>query len=109
MSLLTVLGMASMAFVAWFTWRQYTGPDMGQGQSRRQSIIEAWTNIAIGFSVNFVANMILFPLMVGVPVSAEANWWGGWVYTTISVLRQFVIRRWFNTARFAAFLARRFG
>lgn len=96
MSLLTLLGMASFIFVAVFTWRAYTGPQAGGGQSRRSSIIEAWVNIAIGFSINFAANSVLFPLMVGVSVSMEANWWGGWVYTSISILRQYAIRRWFN-------------
>lgn len=109
MNAITLLGAASMLFVAWFTWHQYTGPQSGLGQSRRQSIIEAWVNLAIGFSINFTANLVLFPLMVGVPVSAEANFWGGWVYTSISILRQYAIRRWFNTTGFAAFLARRFG
>jgi hypothetical protein len=108
-NLLALLGASSMLFVVWFTWRQYTGPQVGQGQSRRQSIIEAWVNILIGFSINYVANLALFPLMVGVQVSAEANWWGGWVYTTISILRQYAIRRWFNTQKFSAYLARRFG
>lgn len=99
-----------MLFVAWFTWRQYTGPQSGTGQSRRQSIIEAWVNIGIGFSINFAANLVLIPMMTdGHAVSASANWWGGWVYTSISVLRQYVIRRWFNTASFAALLARRIG
>ena len=31
-------------------------------QSRRHSFIEAWANIAIGYGINFAANMLLFPL-----------------------------------------------
>jgi hypothetical protein len=25
-----------------------------------------------------------------------ANWWMGWIFTTVSIVRQFAIRRWFN-------------
>lgn len=88
---LAVLGAASLVFVALFTIRTYYA-----GANPRQAIIEAWANIVIGFSINFAANLVLFPLMVGVQVSAEANWWGGWIYTAISVLRQYAIRRWFQ-------------
>jgi|GEM_PF-965575 hypothetical protein len=110
MSLLTSLGMASMAFVAWFTWRAYRSADSGAGQSKRASIIEAWVNILIGFSINYAANVVLIPLMAdGAHVTATSNFWGGWVYTAISIVRQYTVRRWFNTHSFALFLARRFG
>lgn len=110
MTMLHFLGLASMLFVVWFTWRAYSGPDTGQGQSRRESIIEAWTNIAIGFSTNFTANTFLLPLMTdGGHLSQISNWWGGWVYTAISMLRQYAIRRWFNSRGFAVWLARRLG
>lgn len=110
MTLLTYMGVASLAFVMWFTWRAATGAQTGAGQSRRESIIEAWINIVIGFSVNFAANLVLIPLMAdGHHVSAAANWWGGWVYTSISILRQYAIRRWANDRLhiLAARLARR--
>jgi hypothetical protein len=105
-NLIAWLGAASMAFVVWFTWRAYTGPDVGVGQSRRASIIEAWTNIAIGFTLNYLANLVLLPLMTeGGHLSLMDNLWGGWVYTAISIARQFAIRRWFNSRRFADWLA----
>lgn len=85
------MGAASFVVVALFTLRSYHA-----GGNPRAAIIEAWVNIVIGFSINFAANLILFPLMVGVAVSAEANWWGGWIYTAISVIRQYAIRRWFQ-------------
>lgn len=94
MTLLTALGIASMAFVAAFTWRAATR-EPGAGQSPRESITEAWMNIAIGFGVNFAVNLAILPL-VGAHVTASENWWMGWIYTTVSIVRQFVIRRWFN-------------
>lgn len=107
MTIIEWLGAASMAFVIWFTWRAYTGRDVGQGQSRRASIIEAWTNIVIGFTVNFLANLVLLPMMTeGGHLSLMDNLWGGWVYTAISIARQYCIRRWFNSRRFADWIAR---
>ncbi len=96
--MIAVLGGASLAFVAWFTWHQYTSIDPGTGpQTRRASIVEAWVNIVIGFSINFAMNYALIPLMTeGHSVTAANNWWGGWVYTAASILRQYAIRRWFN-------------
>jgi hypothetical protein len=109
MNLITSLGVVSSLFVAWFTWRAYTSTGTGKGaQSRRASIIEAWTNIVIGFSINYAANLVLLPL-VGASLTAGSNFWLGWIYTAVSILRQFAIRRWFNTQSFADMLARRLG
>jgi hypothetical protein len=93
---ITLLGMVSMLFVIWFTWKEAKKKDDGTGQSKRASLVEAWTNIVIGFSINFIANFWLIPLMTGVDLPNSANFWGGWVYTTVSIVRQYVIRRWFN-------------
>lgn len=88
---LQLLGAASLVFVVVFTARAYRA-----GVNPKAAIIEAWANIAIGFAINFAANLVMFPLMAGASVTPEANWWGGWVYTAISILRQYVIRRWFQ-------------
>jgi hypothetical protein len=108
-SLITALGMVSALFVGWFTYRAYSGKDDGKGsQTRRESIIEAWTNIVIGFSINYTANLIFLP-MVGAELTAANNFWLGWLYTAVSILRQYALRRWFNSHRFAATLARMLG
>lgn len=96
MSSIEFMGIASMLFVGWFTWNEAKKKDEGDGQSKRASLVEAWTNIVIGFTVNFVANFWLIPMMTGVDLPHSANFWGGWVYTTVSIVRQYVIRRWFN-------------
>lgn len=109
MNLITALGLLSAAFVAWFTYRTYMSADAGAGpQSKRASLIEAWTNIVIGFSINYAANLLLLPL-VGAELTAGNNFWLGWTYTAVSILRQYAIRRWFNTQGFAALLVRRLG
>jgi len=66
------------------------------GQSPWQSVGEAWTNVFIGFSINFVANFFVFPLAGYAPPDAETNFWIGCIYTGISVLRSLIIRRTFN-------------
>jgi hypothetical protein len=95
MTLLYGLGIASFLFVAAFTYRAYKD-DTGHGQTPRGAIIEAWMNICIGFSINFAANFIFLP-MVGASFTALENFLLGWIYTAISIIRQYVIRRWFNS------------
>lgn len=95
MTLLTTLGIASFCFVAVFTFRAYRAAP-GVGQSPRSAIIEAWLNICIGFTINYVANLLFLPL-IGAHVSMADNFWLGWIYTTVSIVRQYVIRRWFNS------------
>jgi hypothetical protein len=102
MNLLIALGLVSMAFCVVFTWHAYTG-NPGPGQSPRSAIIEAWMNIAIGFGINFAANLLIIPLAVtGGHLTMADNWWMGWVFTTISMLRTYTIRRWFNARLHAA-------
>lgn len=98
MSLLAALGAASMLFVAAFTYHAAFVQAATTGQSPRQAIVEAWFNIVIGFSINFVANLLIIPLAVkGGHLGALDNFWMGWVFTTISIVRQYAIRRWFNS------------
>lgn len=95
-STLEALGLLSMALCLGITWWNFRYNSSGSGQSRLASVVEAWVNIFIGFTVNFIANHWLIPMMTGVELAAAANWWGGWVYTALSMLRQLTIRRWFN-------------
>jgi hypothetical protein len=70
-------------------------------QTRLGSFIEAWINVAIGFAINFVANMLILPL-IGFHITAGQNLFIGVLYTIISVARSYVIRRWFNARLHAA-------
>lgn len=64
-------------------------------QSKLGSLYEALINILIGFSINFAANMLIFPHF-GFHISAGSNFLLGCIYTVISLVRSYVIRRWFN-------------
>ena len=60
------------------------------------SIVEAKANIAIGFAINYTANLIILPLFGFTSLTPGKNFIIGLLYTVISLVRQFVIRRWFN-------------
>ena len=64
-------------------------------QTKAKSFIESLTNIAIGWTINFIANMILLPLF-GFDISVKQNIALGTLYTLISLARHYCIRRWFN-------------
>lgn len=64
-------------------------------QTRLGSFIEAWVNVAIGFGINFTANLLILPLF-GFDISIKQNLSLGLIYTGISVARSYVVRRWFN-------------
>lgn len=64
-------------------------------QTRLGSFIEACINVAIGFVINFVANLVILPL-IGFHISVSQNLFIGVLYTVISVVRSYTVRRWFN-------------
>lgn len=95
MSALIGVGLICMAITISFTlWAAFAESQHG-GQTMRDSITETWTNIAIGFGINYVANLLVLPL-AGFHIGAADAFWVGVIFTAISVLRSFVLRRWFN-------------
>lgn len=64
-------------------------------QTRAGSLIEAFINVLIGFWINYIANLLIFPLF-GFQISLSDNFIMGLIYTAISIGRSYVIRRWFN-------------
>lgn len=62
-------------------------------QTRLESFVEAWINVAIGFGINFCANLMILPLF-GFAVSLSQTFWIGVMFTAISVVRSYIIRRW---------------
>lgn len=64
-------------------------------QSRLESLIESVMNIAIGYGVALASQLLIFPLF-DIHVSLTTNLWIGAWFTVISLVRSYVIRRWFN-------------
>ena len=69
-------------------------------QTKLGSITEAWANIAVGFAINFTANMLILPLFGFTTLTLRNNFIIGLLYTVISLVRSYVLRRWFNGLRF---------
>ena len=67
--------------------------------TRTGSLAEAAANIAVGFGINFTANLIVLPWF-GFNVTAGDAFGIGLVFTVISLARSYVLRRWFNGLRF---------
>jgi hypothetical protein len=65
------------------------------GQTKRSSMTEALLNVAIGYSINVVANMLVLPLF-GYQVNVGQAAGMGVIFTVISIVRSYYIRRMFN-------------
>ena len=64
-------------------------------QTKLQSLIESVTNILIGYIIAVLSQMAIFPLFdINVPLSD--NLLIGAYFTLISLVRSYVIRRYFN-------------
>ena len=72
---------------------QYRGARMNQ--TRIGSLIEVAINIAIGFGINWIANLCILP-MYGFQITGGQAFTMGLIFTVISVARGYIIRRWFN-------------
>ena len=58
-------------------------------------MVEVVTNTAIGYGVALVSQLAIFPLFdIHIPFSSNV-WIGVW-FTGISIVRSYVVRRWFN-------------
>ena len=68
-------------------------------QTKLGSFAEAWANIAIGFGINLAANLVVLPWF-GLPVTLHAALGIGAVFTAISLIRSYILRRWFNGLKF---------
>ena len=64
-------------------------------QTRRMSLLESCTNIAIGYLVALASQLIVFPLF-GVKADLAQNLGIGLVFTVVSLGRSYLLRRWFN-------------
>ena len=65
-------------------------------QTRKHSLIESLTNVAIGYGVAIISQLIIFPLFdIHIPMADNftiAAW-----FTVISIIRSYALRRWFNS------------
>lgn len=67
-------------------------------QSRRLSLIEAFTNVAVGYVLAVVTQILVFPWF-GIHPSLGENLAIGSVFTGISLMRSYALRRLFERWR----------
>lgn len=62
-------------------------------QSKTESLIEALVNTAVGFVINYFANIVVLHA-AGFPVGPGKAFVISMVFTVISIVRGYAIRRW---------------
>ena len=64
-------------------------------QSKLESLYEASINIFIGFVIAFISQLVFFPI-VGIEVTLDQNFILTILFTLVSIIRTYIIRRYFN-------------
>ena len=64
-------------------------------QTKLGSFYEACINVFIGFGINYCANLLILPIF-GFHITLIENFFMGLLYTIISVIRSYIVRRWFD-------------
>lgn len=67
-------------------------------QSRRQSLIEAITNVVVGYALAVLTQIVVFPWF-GLQIPFRDNLAIGAVFVMISLLRSYALRRLFERWR----------
>lgn len=67
-------------------------------QSRLMSLVEALANVAVGFGVAVLTQVIVFP-MFGLTTTLAQNLKLGLIFTGVSILRSYALRRAFEAFR----------
>ena len=64
-------------------------------QTKYQSLIESLTNILIGYLTALLSQVLIFPLF-DINVTFQDNLLIGLYFTIISLIRSYLVRRYFN-------------
>lgn len=67
-------------------------------QTRLMSLVEAITNVVVGYGIAVVTQLIVFPWF-GLPAHLDDALAIGGIFTILSVARGFALRRLFEAAR----------
>ena len=67
-------------------------------QSRLMSLVEAVTNVVVGYGVAVMAQIVVFPLF-GLRASLTDNLLIGAIFTAASIVRSYSLRRVFEVLR----------
>ena len=64
-------------------------------QSRLMSMVESLANVLVGYGVAVVTQMVVFPLF-GLAVTVTENLLIGLIFTAVSIVRSYALRRGFE-------------
>jgi hypothetical protein len=64
-------------------------------QTRWQSFVESCINVAIGYGVALMAQIVVFPIF-DINISMSSNLAIGAIFTFVSIVRSYAVRRVFN-------------
>ena len=67
-------------------------------QSRLLSLVESLANVLVGYGVAVVTQMLVFPLF-GLAVTVTENLLIGLIFTVVSIVRSYILRRGFEALR----------
>lgn len=68
-------------------------------QSRLMSLVEAITNVIVGYGVAVVTQILIFPIF-GLQTTLGQNLAMGGIFTIVSLFRSFALRRLFEAILF---------
>ena len=64
-------------------------------QTKRQSLIETLTSVFVGWLIGVILNMLVLPLF-DYNITVIDSLWVSLIFTAVSVIRGYLIRRYFN-------------
>lgn len=64
-------------------------------QSRTMSLVETLTNVAVGYGIAVIAQILVFPLF-GLLTTIGENMVMGAIFTAVSIARSYCLRRLFE-------------
>jgi hypothetical protein len=67
-------------------------------QSRLMSLVESLANVLVGYGVAVATQMMVFPLF-GLAVTVTENLLIGLIFTAVSIVRSYALRRSFEALR----------
>ena len=65
-------------------------------QTKRQSLIETLTSVFVGWLIGVILNLTVLPLFY-YNITVVDSLWVSLIFTAVSVIRSYVIRRFFNS------------
>ena len=65
-------------------------------QSKKESFIETLTSVFVGWIIGVILNMLVLPLF-DYNITVIDSLWVSLIFTVVSVIRGYIIRRFFNS------------